>query len=176
MRLGYACSGPAPRNPVELVAEGAHADRDRAALGGEEATPHRLIQASRGDPAVSQPVEGDVVEDVIAREVARPRPPREPRRGKAGWWRSRSPRLARCDVDRPWCSQALPLPLIGAGDNPTGNPSTVQDLVAICCVDTAHAARQVSLAPGCVRVRPPDSPSGQSEWPVVAGSGPTGRG
>jgi hypothetical protein len=40
--------------------------------------------------------------------------------------------------------------------------------VAICCVDTAHAARLVSLAPGCVRVRPLDSPSGQSEWPVVA--------
>jgi hypothetical protein len=63
----------------------------------------------------------------------------------------------------------LPLPLIGTGDNPTGNPSTVQDLVAICCVDTAHAARQVSLAPTGVRVRLLDSPSGQSEWPVVAG-------
>jgi len=62
----------------------------------------------------------------------------------------------------------LPFPLIGAGDNPTGNPSTVQDLVAICCVDTAYAARQVSLAPTGVRVRPLDSPSGQSERTVVA--------
>src|SRR5215216_447916 len=39
--------------------------------------------------------------------------------------------------------------------------------VAICCVDTAHAARQVSLAPARVRVRLLDSPSGQSEWLVV---------
>jgi len=54
------------------------------------------------------------------------------------------------------------------------NPSTVRDLVAICCVDTAYAARQVSFAPGCVRVRPPDSPSGQSEWPVVAPQGADG--
>jgi len=72
------------------------------------------------------------------------------------------------DLGRSWCSQALPFPLIGAGDNPTGNPSTVQDLVAICCVDTAHAARQVSLAPTGVRVRLLDSPSGQSERTVVA--------
>ena len=32
----------------------------------------------------------------------------------------------------------------------------------------------VSFAPGCVRVRPPDSPSGQSEWPVVAPQGADG--
>src|SRR3954454_9320964 len=69
--VGVRLLGPAPRNPVELVGEGAHADRDRDALGGEEATLERPIEASRGDPAVGQPVEGDVVEDVAAREVAR---------------------------------------------------------------------------------------------------------
>src|SRR5215217_8801698 len=69
--VGVRLLGPAPRNPVELVGEGAHADRDRDALGGEEATLERPIEASRGDPAVGQPVEGDVVEDVVAREVAR---------------------------------------------------------------------------------------------------------
>src|SRR5215218_3339539 len=69
--VGVRLLGPAPRNPVELVGEGAHADRDRDALGGEETTLVLPVEASRGDPRVGQPVERDVVEDVVAREVAR---------------------------------------------------------------------------------------------------------
>ena len=98
--------------------------------------------------------------------ATRPGPPREPRRGKAGWWRSRSPRLAMWDVDRPWCSQALPLPLIGAGDNPTGNPSTVQDLRRdlLCRHGACGPPSVVGAGP---RSRPT---TGQSEWTVRADS------
>ena len=62
--------GPAPRRLIELVGEHADGERDRDVLGVEEVRLVLPIQASRRDPGVRQPVERDVVEEVIAREVA----------------------------------------------------------------------------------------------------------
>ena len=62
--------GPAARGLVELVGEDADGERDRDVLGVEEVRLVLPIQAGRGDPGVGQPVERDVVEEVVAREVA----------------------------------------------------------------------------------------------------------
>ena len=70
--VGVRLLGPAARNPVDLVGEGAHADRDLDALEGEEGQLVLPVQPRRGDPGVGQPEQRDVVQDVVAREVARP--------------------------------------------------------------------------------------------------------
>jgi hypothetical protein len=62
--------GPAPRSLVELVGEHGDGERDRDVLGVEEVRLVLPIQASRGDAGVGQPVERDVVEEIVAREVA----------------------------------------------------------------------------------------------------------
>ena len=61
--------GPAARGLVELVGEDADGERDRDVLGVEEVRLVLPVQASRGDPGVGRPVERDVVQEIVSREV-----------------------------------------------------------------------------------------------------------
>jgi hypothetical protein len=70
--LGIRPLCPAPRGRVDLVGEGAHGDRDLDALDVEEGRACGVpVEARRGDRRVRQPVERDVVEDVVARQALR---------------------------------------------------------------------------------------------------------
>src|SRR5450631_1422082 len=68
--VGIRALCPAPRGLVELVGKDADGERDGDVLGVEEVGLVLPIQASGGDPGVRQPVERDVVEEVVSREVA----------------------------------------------------------------------------------------------------------
>ena len=68
--VGVGPLRPAPRRLIELVGEDADREWDRDALGVEEVGLVLPIEASGGDPGIRQPVEGDVVEQVVSREVA----------------------------------------------------------------------------------------------------------
>jgi hypothetical protein len=68
--VGVGALGPAARCLVELVGEDANGVRDRDGLGVEEVRLVLPVQASAGNPGVDQPVQGDVVEEVIAGQVA----------------------------------------------------------------------------------------------------------
>ena len=71
--LGIGLLGPALRRLVDLVREGADGDRDLDAPDVEEAARGDLrvvpVEARRGDRRVRQPVERDVVEDVVRRQA-----------------------------------------------------------------------------------------------------------
>ena len=67
--VGIRAFGPASRGLVELVGEDADGERDRDGLGVEEVRLVLPVQAGRGNPGVGQPVERDVVEDVVSGEV-----------------------------------------------------------------------------------------------------------
>ena len=69
--VGVGLLGPAPRRLVLLAREDGHGDRDRDALRVEEAALVFPVETGRGDPGVRQPVERDVVEDFVARQLAR---------------------------------------------------------------------------------------------------------
>src|SRR4029079_6334039 len=60
---------PAPRSLIELLRKGAHGRRDGDVLRGEERELALPVQAGRRDRRVRQPVERDVVEDVVARQA-----------------------------------------------------------------------------------------------------------
>jgi MFS transporter, PHS family, inorganic phosphate transporter len=62
---GVGAFGPAARGPVELVREDADGVRDRDGLGVEEVRLVLPVQAGSGDPGVRQPVERDVVQEVV---------------------------------------------------------------------------------------------------------------
>src|SRR4051794_7793407 len=62
-------ASPAFRRLVYLLAEGADAGWQRHAFGREEGKFAFSIQARRGDCRVGQPVERDVVQDIVAREA-----------------------------------------------------------------------------------------------------------
>src|SRR5438105_11539005 len=62
---------PAPRCLVQLVGKDAYGKWNGDVLGVEEVRLVLPIETSRGDPGVCQPVERDVVENVVSREVAR---------------------------------------------------------------------------------------------------------
>src|SRR5690348_1524166 len=62
---------PAPRRLIELVGEHADRERDRDVLRLEKAGFVLPVETRRGDPGVRQPVESDVVEDVVFCQVAR---------------------------------------------------------------------------------------------------------
>src|SRR5438309_9993949 len=62
--------GPAPRCLVQLVREHADGERDRDLLGVEEVRFVLPVETGRGYPGVGQPVERDVVKQVVPREVA----------------------------------------------------------------------------------------------------------
>src|SRR5689334_63686 len=67
---GVGALGPAAGDLVYLVREGAHGGRDVHALDVEEA--HRVlpVQPGRGDPGVGQPGKRDVVQHLVAGQVA----------------------------------------------------------------------------------------------------------
>src|SRR5215216_1288800 len=68
--IGIGALGPAPRRPVLLAREDGYGDRDVHALGVEEAALVLPVEPGRGDPCVRQPVERDVVEDLVPRQLA----------------------------------------------------------------------------------------------------------
>ena len=60
--------GPAARGLIELVREDADRERDRDRLGVEEIGLVLPVEASRRDACVREPVQRQVVENVIARQ------------------------------------------------------------------------------------------------------------
>src|SRR5271169_1821889 len=60
---------PASRGLVELVGKHADGEGDGDVLGVEKVRLVLQIESSRGDPGVGQPVEGDVVQDVVSSEI-----------------------------------------------------------------------------------------------------------
>src|SRR5262245_48210455 len=68
---GVGPLGPAPGSLVLLAGEHRHGDRDLGdTLGIEEAALVFPVETRSGDPGSRQPVEGDVVEDLVPRELA----------------------------------------------------------------------------------------------------------
>src|SRR3954465_12686319 len=67
---GVRALRPAPRRLVLLAGKDADGDRDRDTLGVEETAPVFPVQPGRRDSGVRQPIEGDVVEDLVARQFA----------------------------------------------------------------------------------------------------------
>ena len=65
-QLGIGLLGPALRRGVDLVRKGADRRRQRDALGREEGELALPVEPRRRDRRVGQPVERDVVEDVVA--------------------------------------------------------------------------------------------------------------
>ena len=68
--LGYARSAQLRGALVELVGKDAYRERDGDVLGVEEVRLVLPIETRGGNPCVRQPVERDVVEEVVSREVA----------------------------------------------------------------------------------------------------------
>ena len=68
--VGVGPFGPAPRRLILLAGEDADRHRDGHALDVEEATPEFPVETGRRDPRVREPVERDVVEDLLARQLA----------------------------------------------------------------------------------------------------------
>jgi hypothetical protein len=62
--------GPAPWGLIELVGKDADGERNRDGLGVEEVRLVLPVETSRGNPRVRQPVERDVVEDVVSGQGA----------------------------------------------------------------------------------------------------------
>ncbi len=69
--VGVRLLGPAPRRLILLAGKDGHRNGDGDALGVEEATLVLPIETRRGDPRVRQPVERDVVEDLVTGQFAR---------------------------------------------------------------------------------------------------------
>src|SRR4051794_31420601 len=71
-QFGIRLLCPAPGGCVDLVGEGADGNRDLDAHGVEEAARRMVrvvpIELRRGDRGVRQPIERDVVEDVVSRQ------------------------------------------------------------------------------------------------------------
>src|SRR3954451_20350125 len=60
---------PTPRSCIDLIRKDAHGNRDGDAFRGEEGELVFPIQTSRRDCRVRQPVECDIVEDVVSRQT-----------------------------------------------------------------------------------------------------------
>ena len=69
--LGIGALGPTPRGLILLARKDTHRDRDGDALGVEESALVFPIETRRRDPRVGQPVQRDVVEDLVTRQFAR---------------------------------------------------------------------------------------------------------
>src|ERR1700722_2476086 len=65
-QFGIGFLGPGPRGLIDLVWKGAHRNRDLNTSRIEKATLVFPIETSRRDRRIGQPVERDVVEDVIS--------------------------------------------------------------------------------------------------------------
>src|ERR687894_1786916 len=68
--VGVGLLGPAPRGLICLAGKDARGHRNGDALGVPEATLVLPVETRRRDPRVRQPVERDVVEDLVARQFA----------------------------------------------------------------------------------------------------------
>ena len=68
--LGIRPLRPTPRGLILLARKDAHGHRDGDALGVEKAALVFPVETRRRDPRVRQPVERDVVEDLVARQFA----------------------------------------------------------------------------------------------------------
>src|SRR5262244_147636 len=68
--VGVGPLGPAARRLILLAGEDARGHRDGHALGVEEAELVFPVQTRRRDPGVRHPVERDVVEDLLTRQLA----------------------------------------------------------------------------------------------------------
>jgi hypothetical protein len=68
---GVGLLGPASRRLVLLAGENGDRDGDRDTLGVEEAALVFPVEARGRDPGVRQPVESDVVQDLVTRQLAR---------------------------------------------------------------------------------------------------------
>src|SRR5262245_52762142 len=64
--IGLLC--PVLRYRADLVRKGAHCDRDRNALGSEKAELVLPIKPRRRNARIRQPIERDVVENVVSRK------------------------------------------------------------------------------------------------------------
>ncbi len=69
MSLGYARSVQLRGACIDLVRKDAHGNRDGDAFRGEKGELVFPIETSRRDRRVRQPVERDVVEDVVSRQA-----------------------------------------------------------------------------------------------------------
>src|SRR5262245_6980823 len=69
--LGVGPLRPAPRRLILLPRKDGHRHRDLDALDVEEAALVLPIKTGRGDRGVRQPVERDVVADIVARQLCR---------------------------------------------------------------------------------------------------------
>src|SRR5262245_31123980 len=74
--LGIRLLSPTPRRLVDLFGESAHGHRDCDApyieeTAGRKLVPRVPVEACRGDRGVRQPVERDVVEDIVPRQPFR---------------------------------------------------------------------------------------------------------
>src|SRR5260221_3790396 len=58
---------PTPRGCIELIGKGAHGNRDGDVLRGEKGELVLPIETRRRDRRIRQPVERDVVEDIVSR-------------------------------------------------------------------------------------------------------------
>jgi hypothetical protein len=67
--LGVGSFRPTPRGRIDLVRKGAHGDGDGDPFRGEKGQLAFLIETSRRNRRVRQPVERDVVEDVVSRKA-----------------------------------------------------------------------------------------------------------
>ena len=68
-QVGIGFLRPAARRRVQLVGEDADANREGDALGGEEGQLAFPVETRRGDPRVRQPLERNVVEDIVSGEA-----------------------------------------------------------------------------------------------------------
>src|SRR5450755_1683161 len=68
-QFGIGFLGPALRGLIDLVRKGAHRNRDGDVPGGEKSTLIFPVETSRRDRGICQPVERDVIEDVVSRQA-----------------------------------------------------------------------------------------------------------
>ena len=68
--VGIRALCPAPRGLIELIGEDADRERDGNVFGVEKGRLVLPVETRRRDPGVGQPVERDVVEDVVSGEIA----------------------------------------------------------------------------------------------------------
>src|SRR5918994_477084 len=69
--VGICLLCPTPRRLILLARKDAHSHRNGDALGVEKATLVFPVETRRRDPRVRQPIQRDVVEDLVTRQFAR---------------------------------------------------------------------------------------------------------
>ena len=70
-QLGISLFGPAPLSLILFAGEDRHRHRNGDTLGVEKATLVLPIKTRRRDPRVRQPIQRDVIEDLIPRQFTR---------------------------------------------------------------------------------------------------------